>query len=116
MIIYGKANPPKVTLEKGGGKSLVETHGYQTAEQRIKNLTNAGIRLQASRRGYDSDEMEALEIDPTRRPGLDMAEATMLDRDVQSRIAEARARDARSQEEARKLAENLKKNATKGAE
>nr|QJB19309.1 MAG: hypothetical protein [Microvirus sp.] len=70
-------NRPKVTLEHNDGISEVETAGYVTAEQKVRSMMEAGARLLKSR-AYDNASNESdddLPLDPTRKPGYDMADA-----------------------------------------
>lgn len=74
--VYNRMNPRPATPEKGGGKCHVDKAGYVSAETRIKNLMQAGIDLRDSRRGsYDSEDGSEPDIDPTRNPGYDLADA-----------------------------------------
>ena len=62
------------------GEILVETAGYVSTEKRITNMILAGQRLVESRRTqYDLEgdyESEDIDLDPTRDPGYDLADAT----------------------------------------
>lgn len=73
---------PHAKLELNDGVSNVETAGYVSAERRITDMINAGQRLVDYRREhFDSVDIkpgEDLEIDPTRRPGFDMADASQI--------------------------------------
>lgn len=67
-------------IEPGGGKSIVETSGYVPADVRIKELLMAGVRLADYRaERYDWPQGSIVDedklVDPTRRPGYDMADA-----------------------------------------
>ena len=66
--------------EINSGEILVETAGYISTEKRINNMMLAGQRLVESRRTqYDLEgdyDNEDIDIDPTRDPGYDLADAT----------------------------------------
>jgi len=66
--------------QKNSGPKLVETAGYIPAKIQIENMMIAGFRLdQARKLKYDyesqNEQMEAYQMDPTRRPGYDPADA-----------------------------------------
>lgn len=89
-----KYNRPKLVEEVNSGKSKVETAGYIPAEVQIMDMINAGVRLNDYRKEkFDFSDNEVVPdnfIDPTRSPGFDLADATILSRDVNSRIEEAK--------------------------
>ena len=66
--------------EVNSGEILVETAGYLSTEKRINNMLLAGQRLMESRRiQYDLEgdyDNEDIDLDPTRDPGYDLADAT----------------------------------------
>ena len=66
--------------EVNSGEILVETAGYVSTEKRINNMILAGQRLVESRRTqYDLEgdyDSEDIDLDPTRDPGYDLADAT----------------------------------------
>lgn len=67
--------------ESNNGEILVETAGYITTQKRIENIINAGMRLQQARKEqFDfpaGTEVDESFIDPTRKPGYDMADASI---------------------------------------
>jgi len=72
-----KYDPP----EENSGELIVETAGYQPAQDRIEDLILAGQRLQLSRaEQYDFPGTKPDEefFDPTRARGFDMADAFQL--------------------------------------
>lgn len=76
---YNRDKAPR-DIEPGGGKSIVETSGYVPADVRIKELLMAGVRLADYRaERYDWPQGSIVDedklVDPTRRPGYDMADA-----------------------------------------
>lgn len=82
-----------ITMESGGGASITEQAGYVPPKIQIEQMMFAGQKLQAFRaemfdfaKGNDGD------IDPTRHPGLDLAEATQLGRDLAIRMKERQKR------------------------
>lgn len=80
-----KPNPEKIDKE-----TIVEQSGYEPADRKIMNMIFAGQRLKESRREmYDFDgENDDYDtpIDPTRKPGLDLAEASSILMETQARI------------------------------
>lgn len=76
---YNRDKAPR-DYESGGGKPIVETAGYVPADVRIKELLLAGERLAEYRaERYDWPNGSIVDddhiVDPTRRPGYDMADA-----------------------------------------
>ena len=78
-VQFDKYNRPVRILEKNTGEMLVEVKGYITAEKRINDMINAGVRLQESRKElydfYDGNPANLSFSDPTRSPNYDMADA-----------------------------------------
>lgn len=76
--------------EPGGGKRVTESAGYIPAEVQIEEMLLAGKRLGEYRKErYDFAEDEEVPedfIDPTRAPGLDLAEASMMERSMKERF------------------------------
>jgi len=102
---YG--NRPKVQPEKNSGKSKTEKAGYIPAKRRIEDMILAGKRLDLARKeqfdfeiGKDRDG----EIDPFRRPGVDLAEVSQARRQVRARYKAAQA-DKRASLELKKAAD-----------
>lgn len=84
-------NRPVYKGQKMDDNTITEQHGYIPANKMIENLILAGKRLNAQRGIYDSDDgtsPENLNIDPTRKPGLDLADASILNRNAMERIEE----------------------------
>lgn len=78
-VQFDKYNRPVRIPEKNTGETLVEVKGYITAEKRINDMINAGMRLQESRKElydfYDGNAADLSFSDPTRSPNYDMADA-----------------------------------------
>lgn len=74
--------------EPGGGIRITEQAGYRDAKTQIEQMMIAGERLQAFRREYfDLPEGQGdADIDPTRKPGLDLAEASAIGRELAIRM------------------------------
>lgn len=78
------------TPEINSGEVMVETAGYIDSQTKIENMIFAGQRLEMSRsEDFDynddnvfDDENNDMDIDPTRYKGLDMAEASEIDRSM----------------------------------
>lgn len=87
-----KYSPP--VGEKNEGPDLVEKTGYVPSNVLIENMIYAGQRLDNVRSEYydfpDADSVDEEFIDPTRKAGFDLADATQMNRSVQGRIAEQR--------------------------
>lgn len=67
--------------EAGGGRRLVETAGYISAERQINNLISAGKRLKDWRSNqfdFPDGKIDESFSDPTRAGNFDLADATML--------------------------------------
>lgn len=76
---------PKFNLEKGGGKLITEQDGYVPVRIQVETMLDAGRRLMEARRNAEFDipegsEIEDAEIDPTRSPDFDLADASAIDR------------------------------------
>ncbi len=84
-----KANPEIIDTE-----TIVEQSGYEPADRKIMNMIYAGQRLKEARMEmYDFDgENDDYDtpIDPTRRPGLDLAEASEILMESQQRLLAAK--------------------------
>lgn len=81
---------PETVKEKNNGKKKVETAGYIPAITQIENLINAGMRLNQYRdEMYDfgaAEEVDDSFSDPTRNPNFDMADASMLAKEVEMNL------------------------------
>lgn len=78
MNLYTKYNRPPYKGEINNGKSLVEVAGYISSNKRIEMIMAAGERLIEYRKeqfDYEPDFKGEEELDPTRNPGFDMADA-----------------------------------------
>ena len=105
MVIHGRNNPRHATPEDNKGPVLVDRAGYVSGEKRINALMAAGMNLIQSRREeFDSFDGSEPEIDPTRSPGFDMADASMMARSVNSRLRAQKA----AKEDAEKIASESK--------
>jgi hypothetical protein len=77
-------NPVPSTPEINSGVSLVERGGYLPSKVQIESFINAGVRLNAGRMNqYDippgkGDRNTDVPLDPTRKPGMSLAEAHVL--------------------------------------
>lgn len=70
-------------------ETIVEQTGYEPADRKIMNMIYAGQRLKEARKemyDYEGDNDIDIPIDPTRKPGLDLAEASSILADTQARI------------------------------
>lgn len=81
-------NRPKLRPEKMDQRSKTEKHGYVPVNKRIEEMILAGKRLDISRLTYDVTDPNAAdpEIDPTRRPGYDLADASMADNSLRGAV------------------------------
>lgn len=93
MIFYDQfMNRPPADEEKNSGESLVESAGYIPAEIQIMEMIQAGERLGEYRKEkYDYESLSEDDglVDPTRCPGFDMAEASLLDRRLAAKFEQA---------------------------
>jgi len=85
-------NPPHAKKEKPSGKSKVDKSGYVPIQDKIVSMLAAGKRLYDSRTAlYDIPagskiDPESVQIDPTRSKGLDLAEASRIQAEVNARL------------------------------
>lgn len=82
--------------EINSGKRITEQSGYIPAKEKIEEMIFAGQRLNIARdKQYDfnGEKIDEDFDDPTRRPGYDMAEASMEIRRIRSRMAELQAQE-----------------------
>lgn len=90
MPYYTKDKRPDKKLEINHGDEIVETAGYRSAEVQISEMLNAGKRLvdyRKQRYEFGGEEVIPTDYeDPTRRPGFDMADASMLEKVARDRI------------------------------
>lgn len=81
--------PPEGEINEG--KILVETAGYIPADAKIESMILAGQRLVDFRQGYefgDDDDIPDDYIDPTRNPGFDLSDASILEAEANARLIE----------------------------
>lgn len=95
-IYHNYLKRPLVKAEKLKKGSNVDASGYKSIETRIKEMTRCGQRLIASRSNFDIPEgsevnEDDVQIDPTRRPGFDLADASTYADDLNTRHKRARA-------------------------
>lgn len=95
---------PVVKKEKIKGGRKVQVVGYIPLAKRISDMVACGIRLKQAREELfdipassevDDDEIQ---LDPTRSPGFDMADASVMARDLKARIKSARGQKTASGE------------------
>lgn len=72
--------------ELGGGERITEQAGYIPPDVQINNMILAGRRLEASRLFDLENGEEDGEIDPLRKPGIDLAEVGELKEKVKARL------------------------------
>lgn len=67
----------------------VEVAGYVSANKKIAQLLSAGVRLNLARKEqFDTMDTDAdIPIDPTRAPGVDMADISRIARETSIRLA-----------------------------
>lgn len=85
------ANRPTITLEMMDPVSMVETAGYVPAEEKIRQMIDAGIRLKLSRIeqfDFPGDTLPTDFNDPLRAPGLELADVSELERVARTRERE----------------------------
>ena len=101
MDFFGKHRRPKLDEGKMDDVSKVETAGYIPADVQIEMFIQAGRRLdQARKEQFDfgpEEEVPEDFIDPTRKSGFDMADASLLSQEVRSNLE----RSAREEKERR---------------
>ena len=91
MLFQNKYNRFPRQYEKPSGISKVEVAGYIPAKTKIESLIQAGARLIQSRKEqYDyppgTDVTGDEPMDPTRRPGFDMVDASIMEKALEARI------------------------------
>lgn len=108
MEFRTKYNCPPLQEEPGGGKRITETAGYVPADIQIMEMLVAGRRLAEIRKDrFDfatEEEVPDDYLDESRRPGLDLAEGSILDQRLRERLLRLKA----AQEEARKAQDEKK--------
>lgn len=84
MEFQTKYNYAQFDGEKMDPISKTEQAGYVPPKIQIENMILAGRRLsQARLEQFDEYQGQgSLELDPTRRPGLDLAEASILEKQI----------------------------------
>lgn len=94
VVLVAAFRGPRAKPEKGGGKSNTEQAGYIPPKVQIERMIQAGERLAQARReefdlpeGTEDPGPEA--DDPTREPGFDMADASVLGQGVEERLRAA---------------------------
>lgn len=96
-------NRPVKKFDKIGGKKMVETTGYIPAKVRIERMVQAGQRLKSMDvSNFDTIDPnvddEDLPIDPSRKPGYDLADASahlhIVNTYVKAKKAELKAKKA----------------------
>lgn len=84
VVLRHAFNYEQPVEEINSGEKIVEDFGYQSAEEKILGMINAGMRLKQARDEYydyiggdedDEPDFDRLE-DPTRRVGYDPADAS----------------------------------------
>jgi hypothetical protein len=94
--------PKERDMEVNSGEIIVETAGYVPADRRIKELIAAGERLIIHRSQFDYDgdvNIDDANIDPTRNPAFDLADASQLSQEVDRRLKESENAAKAAQEE-----------------
>jgi len=75
--------------EKNNQLRKIEVAGYIPAKKRIENIINAGMRLMEARSNqYDFPDGndDGFSMDPTRKKGYDMADATQAYHELQAKL------------------------------
>lgn len=88
---------------------ITESAGYITAQQRIENIINAGHRLEMYRKeqfDFPNGKIDESFNDPTRSPNFDMADASTLALETDSRLS---AQKAKAEAEENKIKEEKEK-------
>nr|QJB19761.1 MAG: hypothetical protein [Microvirus sp.] len=79
--------------EENSGDEIVEKAGYIPAKDQIETMINAGQRL-ADARAYEfgpDDDVPDDYYDPTRNPGFDLSDATIMANQADQRLEDAKA-------------------------
>nr|QJB19841.1 MAG: hypothetical protein [Microvirus sp.] len=76
VVIQNPYNRIRQEDEINSGEILVETAGYINKKARIESMIRAGERLEAIRKGYDTNdpELDDIAIDPTRSGDFDLSD------------------------------------------
>jgi len=82
MMFQSISNKTPATPEKLSQSSKTQKIGYKSAQQRIEDIMKAGYRLHEYRQAQydfqDENSIDETAIDPTRRNGFDLADASQL--------------------------------------
>lgn len=93
MLFATKYTIVRTPPEVNSGPNLVERAGYIPAQVRIENMMAAGQRLIAHRAEmYDFKNMSEIDenfIDPTRSKNFDLADATMIQQNIEANRRQA---------------------------
>lgn len=111
--LYTCFDRPPDSFEINEGEELVEKVGYVPANVLIENMIYAGQRLDLARSAYydfpEGKEVDDDFLDPTRKPGFDLADASSLMRTASGRLAEQRKLFEKEEAERRRAEEEEKK-------
>lgn len=101
-VVYDQFFRPPVEQEMNDGICDVETAGYIPANVQIEQMIAAGERLGTYRKElYDVDvPVDDLDLDPTRTPNFDMADASKIQQSIKGRLAEQKAAAAETAKQA----------------
>lgn len=85
---YTRYNKPPCKFEVNSGLRLVDLTGYIPLEKQVKAMMSAGMRLDSFRSAqFDSeDENGDIPLDPTRKPGYDLADASMALKELKAKV------------------------------
>lgn len=82
-------NRPVLTGEYNDGVSKVQPYGYIPTRVQVQRMLEAGVRLSEFRKGlfdFDDDTPDdEIEVDPTRSPSFDLADASEAFNGLQAR-------------------------------
>nr|QJB21667.1 MAG: hypothetical protein [Microvirus sp.] len=109
MNFYDQFVRPKKTPEINSGEIRVEKAGYIPAEKQIAQLMQAGVRLGQYRKEMYDTETDDGEIDPTRGPDFDLADASTISRALDQKKEAAKAAKAAAEAAAKQVMEDQKK-------
>lgn len=107
------------TLEKNMGKRYTKSAGYIPIADQVRIMTDAGLNLEKLKGigNYDfQDGAYTFETDPTRKQGMDLAEASQMqrenDKQIKASIRERRLRELAARQNLQNQNDPLKKVST----
>lgn len=118
MKVISKVNITKKPPKQFDKKSKTEKAGYIPPKVQIENMILAGERLDAYRKEMyqaETDDSEEPEIDPTRNPNFDLADASRISRSLEQKAEQVATANAevkiKAEEKKKRQLDDIKRKA-----